>query len=311
MNPPHILIARHSRGGPNSSASLSTPTETHAAAAGIFRSSAKARSSAIAGSSSSSPPWYHLEECESADEISALSTDPGDYEDPIELDETFTLHAKFPGTVKIVVESTTFWAHKEVLYFASSFFQAALSGEWAETSGGGRPQSVSSAITISQPRHPSGAPGSAGSSSRQTAEAQADMTFAPVDPDMDPEDLENDLDGGEGAGESDVSDWSRKKRGEKEEDDEGEDEDEDEVREAARKTSLGKLENTAGAHGESRKGKTRKSTLDDKGKLTLPSKHKLHAQGRRSGQTSATAVGKRRPQENADAVIFLEEERVP
>ena len=34
------------------------------------------------------------------------------------------------------------------MYFASSFFQAALSGDWAET---GRPQSISSVITISQP----------------------------------------------------------------------------------------------------------------------------------------------------------------
>lgn len=43
-------------------------------------------------------------------------------------------------------------AHKEVLFFASPFFEAALSGNWAET-GGGRPQSVSSVITISQPPH--------------------------------------------------------------------------------------------------------------------------------------------------------------
>jgi len=39
-------------------------------------------------------------------------------------------------------------AHKEVLIFASPFFEAALSGSWAET---GRPQSMSSVITISQP----------------------------------------------------------------------------------------------------------------------------------------------------------------
>jgi hypothetical protein len=41
-------------------------------------------------------------------------------------------------------------AHKEVLYFSSPFFEAILSGPaWAETSG--RPVSVSSVITISQP----------------------------------------------------------------------------------------------------------------------------------------------------------------
>ena len=96
MNPPHILIARNSR-GPNThnpSASLSSPTETHAAAAGIFRSAG-------------SPSWY-LEECESDEMASSLSTN-GDMDDPIEIDETFTRTSKFPGNVKIVVESTTFW----------------------------------------------------------------------------------------------------------------------------------------------------------------------------------------------------------
>lgn len=96
MNPPHILIARNSR-GPNThnpSASLSSPTETHAAAAGIFRS---------AGS-----PSRYFEGCESDEMASSLSTN-GDLDDPIEIHETFTRASKFPGNVKIMVESTTFW----------------------------------------------------------------------------------------------------------------------------------------------------------------------------------------------------------
>lgn len=92
-NPSHILIARNSRGPNNPSASLSSPTETHAAASGIFRSSG-------------SPPWL-LEECETDDIVSELSIESDD--EAIEIDETFTKHGSFPGTVKIVVESTTFW----------------------------------------------------------------------------------------------------------------------------------------------------------------------------------------------------------
>ncbi|KAK1232635.1 hypothetical protein PQX77_004197 [Marasmius sp. AFHP31] len=154
-NPSHILIARNSRGPNNPSASLSSPTETHAAAAGIFRSSG-------------SPPWL-LEECETDDIVSELSIDEDD--EAIEIDETFTKHAPFPGTVKIVVESTTFWAHKEVLFFASPFFEAALSGNWAET---GRPPSMSSVITISQPP-------TVPNSSNRTHEIPPEMTLAPME----------------------------------------------------------------------------------------------------------------------------------
>lgn len=61
-------------------------------------------------------------------------------------------------------------AHKEVLFFASPFFEAALSGSWLET---GRPPSMSSVITISQP--PS-VPGS-----QSNPDASAAMSFTPED----------------------------------------------------------------------------------------------------------------------------------
>lgn len=92
-NPSHILIARNSRGLNNPAAALSSPTETHAAASGIFRSS---------GAS----PWL-FEDCETDDIASELSTEDDD--ESIEIDNTFTKTCRFPGTVKIVVESTTFW----------------------------------------------------------------------------------------------------------------------------------------------------------------------------------------------------------
>ena len=74
-----------------------------------------------------------------------------------------------------------FRAHKEVLWFASPFFQAALSGHWAET---GRPLSMSSVITISQP--PS-VPGD-----KVLPDAPTAMTFAAMDPDLDPDELDID-----------------------------------------------------------------------------------------------------------------------
>ncbi|KAG6868109.1 hypothetical protein C0993_007520 [Termitomyces sp. T159_Od127] len=167
-NPSHILIARNSRGPNNPSASLSSPTETHAAASGIFRSSG-------------SPPWV-LQECETDDIVSELSMGE-DCEEAIEIDEAFTKNSRFPGTVKIVVENTSFWAHKEVLFFASPFFEAALSGNWSET-GPGRPPSMSSVITISQP------PSVPGDRTKPMTDISTEMTFAPMDPDIESSELD-------------------------------------------------------------------------------------------------------------------------
>ncbi|KAF8161044.1 hypothetical protein B0H34DRAFT_699177 [Crassisporium funariophilum] len=162
-NPSHILIARNSRGLNNPAASLSSPTETHAAASGIFRSSG-------------SPPWL-FEDCETDDIASELSTEDDD--ETIEIHETFTKNCRFPGTVKIVVESTTFWAHKEILFFASPFFEAALSGNWSET---GRPPSMSSVVTISQ-----SAPNP---TERNSHDTSTQMSYASIALEADSEDLE-------------------------------------------------------------------------------------------------------------------------
>ena len=118
-NPSHILIARGSRGH-NPSAALSSPTETHAAASGIFRSSthhpALSNGGGSAGSSTgahmghgygaSSGQWY-IEELVVDSERGNSDID-APFQD-VEIDETFARAGRFPGTVKIVVEGTTFW----------------------------------------------------------------------------------------------------------------------------------------------------------------------------------------------------------
>jgi hypothetical protein len=48
-----------------------------------------------------------LEEVETDDISSEFSME--DDEEPIELDRTFTKDAPFPGSVKIIVQNTTFW----------------------------------------------------------------------------------------------------------------------------------------------------------------------------------------------------------
>ncbi|KAJ3479120.1 hypothetical protein NLI96_g9287 [Meripilus lineatus] len=252
-NPSHILIARNSRGLNNPSATLSSPTETHAAAAGIFRSAG-------------SPPWY-LEECETDELVSDLSTD-GDYEDPIDIDPTFTKASKLPGTVKIIVESTTFWAHKEVLFYASPFFEAALSGNWAET---GRRQSISSVITISQPPSVPGEP----------AAGPTEMTFAPIDPDLDPEELDLDGDTKGDLSESDLSDCGVT------------------TKEKARLQSLAKLQSTTSPP-EPAVGRSSFDNGNLINKLGAPDGERPKAQAK---------IKRRQKANGPDAVIILKEEK--
>ncbi|KAF8482511.1 hypothetical protein DFH94DRAFT_792636 [Russula ochroleuca] len=284
-NPSHILIARNSRGQSNiTSASLSSPIETHAAAAGIFRSSA------------GSPPWF-IEGVDTEDAVSEVSIN--DSREPIDIDDAFTKGSEFPGTVKIVVESTTFWAHKEVLWFASPFFQAALSGNWAET---GRPLSMSSVITISQPPTVPG--------DKIHPDAPTAMTFAPVDPDVDSDDLDADL---SELSEPEVIESStltivgpgkdnRQIPGPAVElDTSSEAEAQKKAHEAARMESLEKLQKGAGGNAGAGSTQSPKDTDKDKGKGVVKLSWK-----RGNAQVSS---GRYQMASNPDAVIVLKEEK--
>ncbi|TFK77634.1 hypothetical protein K466DRAFT_446914, partial [Polyporus arcularius HHB13444] len=165
--------------------------------------------------------------------------------------------------------------HKEVLYFASAFFQAALSGGWAETEKEtGRPKSVSSVITISQP--PS-VPGG-----RPTLSRHSEITFAPMDPDMDPDELELDVD----ISPSDPSDTEASS--------------EDKAK--AREDSLSKLEKTSPTTPTpttpSEKGKEKAPDVD--GKTSVPSSPTPVRSLKRQAKPK-----EKRP----DAIIVLKEEK--
>lgn len=88
-----------------------------------------------------------------------------------------------------------------MLYFASPFFQAALSGDWAETASG-RPQSTSSVITISQ--LPS-VPGE-----RNVSERLTETTFTREIMEFEPDESDVDIIKDE-ASESDMSDVEKDK----------------------------------------------------------------------------------------------------
>ena len=49
-------------------------------------------------------------------------------EEAIDIHPTFLKDAPMPGRTKVIVGRSEFWCHKEVLWFASPFFQALLQG---------------------------------------------------------------------------------------------------------------------------------------------------------------------------------------
>lgn len=53
---------------------------------------------------------------------------------PLTVHPTFSKTARMPGTVRIAVQETIFYVHRDILAFGSSFFDALLSGSWLETS---------------------------------------------------------------------------------------------------------------------------------------------------------------------------------
>lgn len=192
--------------------------------------------------------------------------------------------------------SIKYRAHKEVLFFASPFFEAALSGSWAET---GRPPSMSSVITISQP--PS-IPGDKG------INEIPEMTFTPMDPEL--EETENAFDSDTLAtkSEGDVNTASESEGSDAELvelDDTIKRPLTNEEKEKARDNSLAQLSSGASAPTRKREGKKHKmkhyfATSEEEDELS-PTKV----------FQPAHATVRRRPKANGpDAVIVLKEERV-
>lgn len=191
-----------------------------------------------------------------------------------------------------------------MLYFASPFFQAALSGDWAET---GRPASMSSVITISQPPTIPG--------DKRHSDLPTEMTFAPMDPDIDPEDLDVDLDINESseteAETSDSSPNTPKKDAEKVKVREDGAKSPEE-KESARKESLDRLQ------GGTLSPKVEATTSPEIEAVPGPSnvaKEKLKGKSDtvrlswKKGTTEA-AVRRRKKINGPDAVIVLKEEKV-
>ena len=108
-NPAHILIGRNNRtsSSPQASSSASVHHQHHASPADPLQSTIAA--SGTFPRQSASPPWLFEEINEDEyDDTNSGREDTGQAI-PIDVDPTFIREGRWPGTVKIVVEATTFW----------------------------------------------------------------------------------------------------------------------------------------------------------------------------------------------------------
>lgn len=69
-----------------------------------------------------------LEEVDEHDGTTEHNDEEDEEEELVAVHPTFARHAAFKGRIKVMVGRNEFWCHKEILWFASPFFQGLLQG---------------------------------------------------------------------------------------------------------------------------------------------------------------------------------------
>mgnify|MGYP002718795330 CR=1 FL=1 len=129
-NPSHLLISRNPR-SPAHPQLAPTLTSRHSHA-GVPPNLTGLSSWAIVSDHTLSTPTGAGQSGTAYDALYDGDQDEGssdEEEEEIAIHSTFTRDAAMPGTVKVIVGRYTFWCHKEVLWFASPFFQSVLEGK--------------------------------------------------------------------------------------------------------------------------------------------------------------------------------------
>ena len=121
-NPSHRLISR------NPPRSPAHPQLAHAS------SSRHTQTASLPPTIFGTWTYAHPQSARSAEDLHAQdaledgSDESGDVEE-VDIHSTFRPDAMLPGRVKVIVGKQEFWCHKEVLWFASPFFQGLLQGK--------------------------------------------------------------------------------------------------------------------------------------------------------------------------------------
>ena len=123
-NPSHLLISRNPR-SPAHPQLAPTLTARHTP------STSFPRDLNILGTWPSSSDGHLKIPTASSDENTPddIDDDPEEDEEVVVVHPTFHRDAAMPGRVKVLVGRYEFWCHKEILWFASPFFQSLLEGK--------------------------------------------------------------------------------------------------------------------------------------------------------------------------------------
>ncbi|RXK40539.1 hypothetical protein M231_02191 [Tremella mesenterica] len=122
-NPSHLLISRNSPRSPTHTHLVPTFAARHSSLVSLDANDASAHHRTQ--SAPINPSSLNLPE--------ETEEEGGEEVETVEVHPTFRRDAALSGTVKVRVGGSDFWCHKEILYFASPFFQGLLQGCWAET----------------------------------------------------------------------------------------------------------------------------------------------------------------------------------
>ncbi|WVR07670.1 hypothetical protein IAU60_004712 [Kwoniella sp. DSM 27419] len=133
-NPSHLLISRNPPRSPAHPQLAHASTSRHAPSAslpsprppflGRWHHSADELTQTTQHSRQASNPWDPSADRDASSEVE---------EEDVQVHPSFLPDATMPGNVKVMVGRYEFWCHREVLWFASPFFQGLLQGSWAET----------------------------------------------------------------------------------------------------------------------------------------------------------------------------------
>lgn len=125
-NPSHLLISRNPRSPAIPQLAPTLLTSRHSPSSSL---PSNLLGSWSLNSDDAGPSAAHWQSASSTSDDQDAEDGDQVIEEDIEVHPTFRQGAALPGRVKVLVGRYQFWCHKDILWFASPFFQSLLEGK--------------------------------------------------------------------------------------------------------------------------------------------------------------------------------------